>query len=213
MFWFKIPQTIYNKIDWDWAIVFKTEEEKMLFGKYLELWEKNWWSSNIERLKWGWSMTNVSEYSPYQNVEIWHIGILWVEWATGSAKREWDNWHIYLREFRNFSFDILENEDAVKYIFKEAKKYQDKLDAIAKAEADAIEEKKRIEHEHKMELENIIAYTKRINELNGSSWEFDKQFEIIREIEWIWELNKKLLVSWEENVEKINKLKSNFYNL
>lgn len=222
MFWIvkaltkEMSKKEYPKAYGEWYIEFRNEEERMLFEKYLELWAKNWWSVIYKQIKWKYigTVEPKEPYSAYDNVERVYVSIPWVK-CIGTAKREWDDyWYWQSRaSWRSYIFDVLDNEEAVKYIFNVAKEYQDKQDAIKKAEEDAEAERKRIEKEQKEEVIRIEKYVKRMNELDGSTWEFSEQFRILREIESIGVLNQKLLVSWQENVDKIHKLKKDFYKL
>lgn len=221
MFWIvkaltkEMSRKEYPKADGEGYIEFRNEEERMLFEKYLELWEKNGWSVVYKQVKWKyiWTVDPKEPYSAYDNVERVYVSIPWKIKCIGTAKMEWDDYSYRRWRWQHYIFDVLDNEEAVKYIFNVAKEYQDKQDAIKKAEDDAEAERKRIELQHKEEVKRIEKYVKRMNELEGGTWEFSEQFRILREIESIGVLNQKLLVSWQENVDKIHKLKKDFYKL
>lgn len=210
-----IRQTIYNKIDGTGTIQFRNDEELMLFQKYLELWKKNWWTYTVKQIKWKYiPLDSLAPYSAYENVERVYVHIQWIEGCVGTAVREWDTSSYWRKwNFRNYIFDILDNEEAVKYIFSIALDYQSKIDAIAKQEQDAIDEAERIEKENMEEHARIEKYIQRINQLSWSTNELAEEFKLLREIESIGKLNADLVISWKENINKIYKLRQDFYSI
>lgn len=204
----------YEKVDWGWNIEFNNQEEKMLFEKYLALGESNWWVIKRDIKKSPYTITDTKEpYSAYENVVYVTVSIQWIKNCKWTVKKEFDNTKRVFRRCAYYKFDVLDNEEASKYIFNVAENYQKRIDDIKKAEEEAIQERERIEKENKESLIRIEKYLARINELEWSTWEFSEQFKILREIESIWDFNKKLLVSWKENIEKIHVLKKDFYNI
>lgn len=210
MWWFsnKINEALqkeYISVDSGRYIEFFSQEERALFEKYLELWERNWWSYSEEPQK----------HTIYDRHIITTVKILWTncEWKVS----RYIYWHTMMDDswyYNYINFDAIKNrEELIKYIFKVAKDYQDSQDKIKREEEEAEEERKRIQQDNKERLELAETYIKRLSELNWNSWEFNPQFKILREIESIWELNTKLLDNWKENVEKIHSLRKEFYSI
>lgn len=194
-------------------VPFTNDVEKALFLKYVELGERNWWTVTYRMVKdWNNIFIPNQESSHYNNRERIYIHIIWVDECTWTAYREWDNGY-EKSDWKDLIFDVIENHIVVKHLINIAVEYQDKQDAITKALEKEKEERERIEMKNKEEQEILEKYTKRISELNWIPNEFNPQFKILREIENIWKLNVELMDNWKSNIDKIYKLRNEFYKL
>lgn len=191
-----------------WIFSFKKTPEEILQDKYLELIEVN----GIDKL----------QYSPpwfrYEGKEYFSGNISWVQWVWILVWREW-------RTTCNYS--SMGSEETTTYTYgwsiwkiecsssfaeqvwdKVYKTYQ-----VRQEELKEENERSRKKQEEELQLKKDKMFIEEYNRLCWSTWEFNKQFKLLDEIESLGKEQIKLLEKWEENKELIYKKREQFYSL
>lgn len=193
-----------------WIFNFKKSPQELLEEKYLELidtngvdllqinppWfhfsDKTYFSWNIRWVKWVGILVYRAEfeipcYGPNQYTMDYEV-----EYSYG-----WSVWKI-----------DGSSEFAEKVWAKMNRLYMEEQTKV-KEEHARLQEK--LEEEKRLKQDQL--FIEEYNRLSGSTWEFNKQFKLLKEIDELWKKQVELLRKWEENKNLIYSKREEFYSL
>ena len=85
------------------------------------------------------------------------------------------------------------------------------MDEQMKAKEEHVRLQEKLEEEKRLKQDQL--FIEEYNRLSGSTWEFNKQFKLLKEIDELWKKQVELLKKWEENKNLIYSKREEFYSL
>lgn len=189
---------------------FKKSPQEILEDKYLELietngidkltqnppwfhyWDKTYYSWSITWIKW----VNILIYCEIRETMWWYDGYGWYK----SDISYYYGWWVWKLECSWVFAEKVWKKLNTLYYAEEAKK---------KKEAERIKE----EQEEANALAKDKIFIEEYNRLCWSTWEFNKHFKLLDEIESLGKEQIKLLEKWEDNKNLIYEKREKFYSL
>lgn len=190
-----------------WLFSFKKSPQEILEDKYLELIETNGIDKLVQNPPW----FNYSDKTYYSGVIEW---IKWVQILCYKKEHEEYGYstHDYITTSYSYHVWIWKIESSSSF----AEKIWNKMNELYYQKQKEIkEEQERIKEE--TEEANRIAkdkiFIEEYNRLCWITWEFNKQFKLLDEIESLGKEQIELLEKWKANKELICEKREQFYSL